>query len=48
MTAVDRAHAVNATAAQESELHAATAVWAALGAGALGALAPGPLMPRPR
>ncbi|MBD3555468.1 hypothetical protein [Streptomyces sp. SP18CM02] len=40
VTAVDRAHAVNATAAQASELHAATAVWAALGTGALGALAP--------
>ncbi|MFH8880965.1 hypothetical protein [Streptomyces californicus] len=40
VTAIDRAHAVNATVTQASVLHAATAVWAALGAGALGALAP--------
>ncbi|WP_424922677.1 hypothetical protein [Streptomyces sp. wa53] len=40
VTAIDRAHAITATAAQASEVHAATTVWAMLGAGALGTLIP--------
>ncbi|MGW0551511.1 hypothetical protein [Streptomyces altiplanensis] len=40
VTAIDRAHAITATATQASEVHAATTVWALLGAGALGTLIP--------
>ncbi|MEU6845644.1 hypothetical protein ABZ930_27600 [Streptomyces sp. NPDC046716] len=40
VTEVDRAHAITATTAQASEVHAATAVWALFGAGALGTLIP--------
>ncbi|WP_327278453.1 hypothetical protein OG609_44630 (plasmid) [Streptomyces sp. NBC_01224] len=36
VTDIDRAHAITATTTQASELHAATTVWALLGAAALG------------
>ncbi|MFJ4714330.1 hypothetical protein [Streptomyces sp. NPDC088785] len=40
VTDVDRAHAITATTAQAAEVHAATAIWALLGAGTLGTLIP--------
>ncbi|MDX3186422.1 hypothetical protein AB0K64_33535 [Streptomyces sp. NPDC053741] len=40
VTAIDRAHAITATAAQASEVHAVSTVWALLGAGVLGTLIP--------